>query len=95
MFRTLSQLRDSVDRLIEQQGENALCAAFVFTKEDICGDEVIDDEYVEVTHEDLEEAYPGIITTVLEEVGGSSYVYDEVNEMIDDEMNRFRNKQTK
>jgi len=35
MNRTLQQLKESVDRLIEQQGANASCAAFIFTKEDV------------------------------------------------------------
>ncbi len=35
MFRTLSELRDSINSMIESQGENAPCAAFVFTKEDV------------------------------------------------------------
>jgi hypothetical protein len=35
MNRTLQQLKESVDRLIEQQGAEASCAAFIFTKEDV------------------------------------------------------------
>ena len=35
MYRTLSELRDSINELIEQQGENAPCAAFVFTGNDV------------------------------------------------------------
>ena len=35
MNRTLQQLKESVDRLIGQQGPDASCAAFVFTKEDV------------------------------------------------------------
>jgi len=35
MNRTLKQLKESVDRLIEQQGETASCAALIFTKEDV------------------------------------------------------------
>ena len=35
MNRTLSQLKESVERLIEQQGANASCAALIFTKEDV------------------------------------------------------------
>ena len=35
MNRTLQQLKETVERLIEQQGENASCAAFIFTKEDV------------------------------------------------------------
>jgi hypothetical protein len=35
MNRTLQQLKESVDRLIEQQGADASCAALIFTKEDV------------------------------------------------------------
>ena len=35
MNRTLQQLKESVDRLIEEQGAEASCAAFIFTKEDV------------------------------------------------------------
>jgi hypothetical protein len=45
MNRTLQQLKESVERLIEQQGADASCAAIIFTKEDVFemdenGDEV-------------------------------------------------------
>jgi hypothetical protein len=35
MTRTLQQLKESVERLIEQQGADASCAALIFTKEDV------------------------------------------------------------
>jgi len=35
MTRTLQQLQQSVERLIEQQGADASCAALIFTKEDV------------------------------------------------------------
>ena len=35
MYRTLSELRDTINQLIESQGENAGCAAFVFTQNDV------------------------------------------------------------
>jgi len=35
MNRTLSQLKESVELLIEQQGADASCAALIFTKEDV------------------------------------------------------------
>jgi hypothetical protein len=38
MNRTLQQLKESVERLIEQQGADASCAAFIFTKEDVYED---------------------------------------------------------
>jgi len=49
MNRTLLQLKETVDRLIEQQGANASCAALIFTKEDVFtmdenGEEVYYDE---------------------------------------------------
>ena len=51
MNRTLQQLKERVERLIEQQGETASCAAFIFTKEDVFnldenGDEVYFDEEI-------------------------------------------------
>jgi hypothetical protein len=36
MARTLQQLKESVDRLIQQQGEDAPVAAYIFTNEDVC-----------------------------------------------------------
>jgi hypothetical protein len=38
MNRTLQQLKESVEKLIEQQGAEASCAAFIFTKEDVYDD---------------------------------------------------------
>jgi hypothetical protein len=35
MARTLQQLKESVERLIEQQGKSAPVAAFIFTNEDV------------------------------------------------------------
>jgi hypothetical protein len=61
MNRTLSQLKESVDRLIEQQGENASCAAYIFTKEDVfvendIGEQVyFDEEIVNKVLNDLDE----------------------------------------
>ena len=76
MYRTLAELRDSIDKMIEIEGENAPCAAFVFTCHDVF-------EFNEETnHED----YFGMTFTadVLADVGGSSYIYEQVGEMIDD-----------
>lgn len=76
MFRTLSELRDSINLMIEDQGEDAPCAAFVFTKYDVF-------EYNEET--DQEEHFSKQLTEdVLCDVGGSSYIYEEVGGMIDD-----------
>ena len=83
MFRTLSELRNTLDRLIETEGENAPCAAFLFTCHDVF-------EFNEETNQD---DYFGMTFTqdVLADVGGSSYIYEQVGEMIDDSI-RLRKK---
>ena len=76
MYRTLSQLRDSINQLIDEQGDNAPCAAFVFTKNDVF-------EYNEET--DQEDYFPmSFSSDVLADVGECSYIYERVGEMIDD-----------
>lgn len=91
MFRTLSELRDSVNRLIEQQCEDAPCAAFVFTKEDVfyypIGEDGLEDLDTQkrLNDEDTDD--------VLTELGGCDYIYEQVFEVIDDEVRRVRNKQ--
>lgn len=76
MFRTLSELRDSINQLIESQGENAACAAFVFTQHDVF-------EFNEETNQ--EDYFPTLFTQdVLADVGGSDYIYEQIGEVIDD-----------
>ena len=83
MYRTLSELRDSINQMIESQGENAACAAFVFTQHDVF-------EYNEETNQ--EDYFPTLFTQdVLADVGGSPYIYELVGEMID-EATRLRKK---
>ena len=76
MYRTLSELRDSINQMIESKGENAACAAFVFTQHDV----------FEYNEEDNQDQYFTTLFTedVLADVGGSSYIYEQVGEMIDD-----------
>jgi transcriptional/translational regulatory protein YebC/TACO1 len=76
MYRTLAELRNSINQMIETQGEDAGCAAFVFTQKDV----------FEFEDEDLnQERYFSTLFTqdVLADVGGSDYIYEEVGEMID------------
>jgi len=92
MYRTLSQLRDSINQLIEQQGEDAPVAAFIFTKNDVIhyneGDDGFPnlDEEKFLNDEDTDE--------VLVDLGGCDYIYEQVNEIIEDEVKRVRNKVT-
>ena len=75
MNRTLQQLKESVDRLIEQQGADASCAAYIFTKEDVFkmdenGDEVYYSE--EITN------------TVLNDLNESDYMLEQAFDCIED-----------
>jgi hypothetical protein len=82
MFRTLSELRNTINSMIESEGENAPCAAFVFTQNDVFEND-----------EDGQEVYFSTLFTqdVLADVGGSDYIYEQVGEMIDDAI-RLRKK---
>jgi len=83
MYRTLSELRDSINQMIESQGENAACAAFVFTRHDVF-------EYNEEDNQD--QYFPTLFTQdVLADVGGCDYIYEQVGEVIEDAI-RLRKK---
>lgn len=90
MYRSLSDLRDRVNQMIVEQGEDAPCAAFIYTKEDVFyykdGEDGFPDlnEEFSLDEDDTDE--------VLVNVGGSSYIYEQVGEFIDDEVNSILNK---
>ena len=84
MYRTLSELKDQVNQLIEQQGENATCASFVYTKEDVFYFDDIQDDEIYLPLDDTNQ--------VLEEVGNTDYIYQQISELIDDEVGRVRNQ---
>jgi len=87
MYRTLSELRDSINRMIESQGEDAVCAAFVFTKNDVFEyNEEIGDSLEEVRH------FPEVFTQdVLADVGGCDYIYEQIGDVLEDSI-RLRKK---
>lgn len=76
MFRTLSELRDSINQMIERQGEDAGCAAFVFTQDDVF--EIVGENCDEVRFS------KELTEDVLCDVGGSDYLYEQIGEVIDD-----------
>ena len=83
MYRTLAELRDSIDKMIESQGENAGCAAFVFTQNDVF-------EYNEEMTE--EHRFPELFTQdVLCDVGGCDYIYEQIGDVLEDAI-RLRKK---
>ena len=80
---TLSQLKQRIDKLIENQGEESPVAAFIYTKEDIVQ---FDDDGNEVEIEDNK-----IIEDVLYNVQDSDWIYDSINDTIDDQLSEVVN----
>jgi hypothetical protein len=77
MYRTLEDLKDSVDRLIADLGKDAPCAAFVFTPYDVY--EVDDNgDFIQKPLEVAEQ--------VLENVGECDYLYETIGRLIDEEL---------
>jgi hypothetical protein len=75
MNRTLQQLKESVERLIEQQGADASCAAYIFTKGDVF-----------VENDDGEQVYfdEEITNKVLRKLDKSDYMLEQAFDCIDD-----------
>jgi len=78
MNYTLKQLQDRVNRLIEQQGEDAYCAAWIYTAEDcIIRDDNDNEEYVAVDNTELSER-------IFNDVGNVDYIYQVIQECVDE-----------
>jgi hypothetical protein len=84
MARTLGQLKESVDRLIDEQGKDAPVAAFIFTKDDVF---LMDEETLEETYLPVD-----VCDQVLNEVEENDYIVEQVFECIDDEIRRLKLK---
>ena len=81
MARTLQQLKESIERLIESQGKDAPVAAFIFTQEDVFEmDENCNPIYLPLDAADW----------VLNEVEDTDYIFQQVFECIDDEIRRIK-----
>jgi len=79
MNYTLKQLQERVNKLIEQQGEDAHCAAWIYTAEDC----VIRDEDGEDAH------YPAhndreLSERIFNDVGNIDYIYTVIQECVDE-----------
>ena len=79
MNYTLSELRDRVNRLIEQQGEDADCAAWIYTKED-CH---LKDENGDFDYDNSVED-PEVLERIFDEVGNIDYIYTLIQECVDE-----------
>ena len=79
MNYTLKQLQERVNKLIEQQGEDANIAAWIYTKED-CH---LKDENGEFDYDNTIED-PFLVRTIMRDVGDNDYIYQVIQESIDE-----------
>ena len=82
MYNTLASLQKQINNLIERQGPDAPVASFIFTGDDCFTYDMDDDPTLQVeqylTNEQNE--------SVLMEVGNSDYIYEQINEIISDQI---------
>ena len=78
MNNTLKELQDRVNKLIEQQGEDAHCAAWIYTKEDCyIEDNDGNPDYVALNNPELAER-------IFDDVGNIDYIYTVIQECVDE-----------
>ena len=79
MNYTLKQLQERVNKLIEQQGEDANCAAWIYTKEDC----YLKDENGDIDYDNVVED-PVVVNRIMDEVGNIDYIYQVIQESVDE-----------
>ena len=79
MNYTLKQLQDRVSSMIKVQGEDAECAAWIYTKEDIH----IKDENGEFDY-DSEVNDPALVRRIFDDVGQIDYIYTVIQDCVDE-----------
>jgi hypothetical protein len=81
MARTLQQLKETVERMIQEQGKDAPVAAWIYTKEDVFE---LDEEGNPIAF------FPAEIAHILNEVEEGDYLHEQIGECIDDEIRRLK-----
>ena len=79
MNYTLKQLQDRVNSMIKEQGEDAECAAWIYTKEDIH----MKDENGEIDY-DTQVNDPALIARIFDDVGQIDYIYTVIQDCVDE-----------
>ena len=79
MNYTLKQLQDRVSSMIKEQGEDAECAAWIYTKNDC----YMKDENGEVDY-DIEVEDPALIARIFDDVGQIDYIYTTIQDCVDE-----------
>ena len=80
MNYTLKQLQERVNQLIENQGEDAHCAAWIYTKEDIH----MKDENGEFDYDNEVDIAPELVERIFNDVGNIDYIYQVIQESVDE-----------
>lgn len=78
MFYTLGLLKESINRQIEKKGENSPVAAFIFTEDDVV---MFDEKTMNEVHYSND-----VVEQVLDNVGESDYLYEQILDLIEDEI---------
>ena len=78
MHYTLKQLKDSINNLIEQQGEDAHCAAWIYTKEDCYLIDQDDNMEYHALHN------PELAERIFDEIGNIDHIYTVIQECVDE-----------
>ena len=79
MNYTLKQLQDRVSSMIKEQGEDAECAAWIYTKND-CH---LKDEDGEIDYDNNVED-PAMIARIFDDVGQIDYIYQVIQDCVDE-----------
>lgn len=79
MNYTLKQLADRVNSMIKDQGEDAYCAAWIYTKED-CYLRDVNDEL----NYDINVDEPEVVERIFNDVGNVDYIYQIIGESVDE-----------
>ena len=79
MNYTLKELQQRVNQLIENQGEDAYCAAWIYTKEDCHLKDKNGEFDYDNTVEDSE-----VVERIFNDVGNTDYIYQAIQECVDE-----------
>ena len=79
MNYTLKQLQERVNDLIEVQGEDAHCAAWIYTKEDC----FLNDENGNLDYDNTVKD-PILVNRIMNELGNVDYIYQTIQECVDE-----------
>ena len=79
MNYTLKELQENVNRLIELQGEDAHCAAWIYTAED-CTIEDVDEQTIDYVALDN----PELSERIFNDIGNIDYIYTVIQDCVDE-----------